>query len=310
MRRRRLRAQDVERLLDLAEAAARDVVAEKLLVAIVVAVRVELEQPVAEQFAWIVRRLDHRVLGLGVDADAGQDARQLLDVLLAVPRADPHRVELHDLARVILVDVAGGVLRVVEVALHRRVAQRRLEQVAEAAERERPNGARLIVTDHRPDVVLVHVDVEVVEPEPRHHLVELVGRVEGEQDRPLGGLVAERLDGVLIDLLRRLLGVGVGHRVRRAVEVVGRADRDEERGGRHRQRLERLGDRLRQGDAAPRMELRVEPARRAEALDVGGDRTVAAPRQSVEQRPLLRRQRRRGDGRAGGDDCRQQADAQ
>ena len=111
--------------------------AEEDLVAVVVPVRVELEQAVADQVGGVVGP-QFGIGGVRVDADAGQDARQLLHVLLGVARAHAHGVQLHDLAGVVLVDVAGGVVGVVEVAQHRRVAQRRLQQVAEAAERVRP----------------------------------------------------------------------------------------------------------------------------------------------------------------------------
>ncbi len=43
-----------------------------------------------------------------VDADAGEDAGQFLHVLLGVAGADAHRVQLHDLAGVVLVDVPGA----------------------------------------------------------------------------------------------------------------------------------------------------------------------------------------------------------
>ena len=93
------------------------------------------------------------------------------------------------------------------------MAQRRLQQVAEAAERVRADRLVLVVADHRADVALVRVDVEVVEPEPGHLLLQLVGRIEVAQQRARlrpRGQVVHRL---LIGVARRLLLVGIGDRV-------------------------------------------------------------------------------------------------
>ena len=59
--------------------------------------------------------------------------------MLRVTGTDTHGVQFHDLG-IILVDVAGGILRIIEITLHRRVAQRRFQQVSKAAERERTMG--------------------------------------------------------------------------------------------------------------------------------------------------------------------------
>src|SRR2546429_10030013 len=59
--------------------------------------------------------------GCRVDSDAGQHAGELLHVLLAVAAVDAEGVPLHQLARVVLVDVADGILGVVEVLEHGRV---------------------------------------------------------------------------------------------------------------------------------------------------------------------------------------------
>ena len=60
-----------------------------------------------------------------VDADAGEHARELLHVLLRVAAVHAEGVQLHQLARVVLVDMAGGVLIVVQILQHRRMFERR-----------------------------------------------------------------------------------------------------------------------------------------------------------------------------------------
>ena len=77
-----------------------------------------------------------------IEPRAGQHARQLLHVLLRVGRparaaAHAERVQFHQLARVVLVDLAGRALRVVEVLEHRRRERRGQHEIAEPAERVR-----------------------------------------------------------------------------------------------------------------------------------------------------------------------------
>src|SRR5204862_530066 len=88
---------------------------------------------------------------------------------------------LHQLGRVVLVQAAGAVPRVVEVDEHRRMARGGAEQIAEAAERVRPDRALLVVGNQRAQRALVLEDVEVVEPEPRDMLLELVRRIDRAQ---------------------------------------------------------------------------------------------------------------------------------
>ena len=110
-----------------------------------------------------------RRCGRNIDANAGQDMRQSLDILLRIAGADAKRVQFHDLARVILVDMPGGILRIVEIAQHGRMAQRRLEKIAEMPERMCADRI-FIIADHRADVGLVLMHIEMIEPEPGHHL--------------------------------------------------------------------------------------------------------------------------------------------
>ena len=298
MRGGRLTAEDVQGLLDLAEAAALDQVTEEDLVAVVVAVRVELEQALADQLAG-VSRPDVGTLRALVDPDTGEDARQLLHVLLGVARADAHGVKLHDFAGVVLVDLPGGVLRIVEILQHGRMAQRRFEQVAELAERARAQRLVLIVADQHPDVGLTDMNVEMVEPETGHLFLKLVGRVEVAQQRTRHRLIAKIAHRLLIGLVGDVLLI----RVRGGGEiglVLGVDGHQQSRGGllRHGQGVDprlRLGRQpvLRRG-----LELMLEPAVRPHSghrRRVGG---IDAPGHAIDQGQVIRvGQRRRGDGR-------------
>ena len=131
--------QNIDGLVNFGKTASGNRVSEKVFQAVVVALRVELEQSVAD------------VVGLGsasegwplrlwqrVDAEPGQDARKLLDVLLGVAGAHPRRVQLHDLTRIILVEVTVGVLGIVEIAQHRRVPYRRHEEARNPPQPQKP----------------------------------------------------------------------------------------------------------------------------------------------------------------------------
>ena len=90
------RREDVEHLLAVGLAAARlDDVAEHHLLAGVVQARVEREAA---------------ALPRAVDRPAGERARHLGDVLLRVAAVDAERVQLHQLAAVVLVEALGRVL--------------------------------------------------------------------------------------------------------------------------------------------------------------------------------------------------------
>jgi hypothetical protein len=172
---RRVTGNDVECLFDLRKATPFDGVAEQVLDAIVVPGRIELEQAVADVIGlrhiglWRVG-----VLRLEIDADAGENASKLLHILLGVAGADPHGVQLHDLAGVVLVDVTLGVLGVVEIAQHGRMRGGDAQEVSEFAECVATQ-LLLIVADGLSDVRLVEMHVEMVEPEPRHLLAQLIG---------------------------------------------------------------------------------------------------------------------------------------
>ncbi len=61
------------------------------------------------------------VFRLHVDADPSENARQRLDIGLRVAGADAHGVQLHDLTGVVLIEMAGRVIGVVEIAQYSRM---------------------------------------------------------------------------------------------------------------------------------------------------------------------------------------------
>ena len=156
------------------ESLAADGVAQQHLGAEVVPRRIEFEGAARADTAAATAALSLRRIA-GVDADAGQDARQLLHVLLRVAAIDAQRVQLHQLARVVLIDVAGGILGVVQVLQHRRMLERRQHQVAEMPERMRADRVLLVVADQPAQIGLVLMHAEMIEPEPHHLLLQLRG---------------------------------------------------------------------------------------------------------------------------------------
>ncbi len=277
----------VERLGHLAVARTPDGVAQEDLVAEVMTIGIELEQALA-----LVERLagrgQTRRIGIQADADPGQDARQLLHVLLGIAGAHAHGVQLHDFAGVVLIDMAAGVAGVVQVAEHGRVAQGRLEQVAEPAERPGPDRPVLVIAHQDAHVGLLLVHVEMVHPEPGHLLLQLVGRIEVAQQGAGGGLAGGVVHGLLIGLLRRLLLVRVGQLVRRLVLRVQIDDTLGHRGLEGGKGVDLgLGGR-RQGCVRGRVHLPVEPAPGTDGGHLGGGRGSRAPGQAVEQGQVVR----------------------
>src|SRR5262249_52126390 len=105
--RRGITRQNIDGLVNFGKTSSKNRVSEKVFQAVIVALRVELEKSVAD----IVGKTSESGplwLCLDIDAEPGQDARKLLDVLLGVAGAHPHRVQLHDLARIIFVEVTVG----------------------------------------------------------------------------------------------------------------------------------------------------------------------------------------------------------
>ena len=121
--------------------------------------------------------LAHSGLSFGriarVDAAAGEDERELLHVLLRVAGVDAEGVQLHELAGVVLIDVPGGILVVVQIGQHRRMLERREHQILELPERMRPDRPIGVVGDEPAQIRLRLMHAEVVEPEPHHLFLEL-----------------------------------------------------------------------------------------------------------------------------------------
>ena len=138
------------------------------------------------------------------DTDPGQHPCQLLHVMLRVARINAQRVQLHQLARVILIDVSRRILRIVQILQHGRMFQCRHDEVAEMPESMRADRPLAVVPDQPADIGLLLVDAEMVEPEPDHLLFELRRRIDGAQQ-----LTAARLVGGLIALLIERLARGL-----------------------------------------------------------------------------------------------------
>ena len=129
-----------------------------------------------------------------VDRPAGERARDGDDVGLRVAAVDAERVQLHQLAAVVLVeprtprvgretsarDLLARRLRlpVVEVEQHRRVASRGQQQVAEPAEDVRTDRIALVAREQHAPLSLAVEHVEVIQPEIDEHFLELAVRVE------------------------------------------------------------------------------------------------------------------------------------
>src|SRR5262249_40574662 len=149
--------QNIHHLGRLVEAAPADAMAEKDLLAEVVPARIERKHPLTNVVAGIARA-EPRWLALEVHADARADARKLLYVLLRVACVDTQRVQLEQLAGVVLVDLALRVLRIVEVDQHRGVHERGEQEVAETPEHVRADRALLVVRYQHFDLALTLED--------------------------------------------------------------------------------------------------------------------------------------------------------
>src|SRR5204863_9213876 len=121
----------IERLVELGGASALHDGCQKNLVGKVMPPRIEARQlAVAE-----------------LEAPAREDVRERLDIALRVAAIDAQRVQLHQLPRLILVQAACSIARVIEVDEHRRMARARPDEIAKAPEGMRPDGMLLVVRD-------------------------------------------------------------------------------------------------------------------------------------------------------------------
>ena len=129
------------------------------------------------------RARPHRALPTFLQAPSGKDMRKRGHVGLGVAAADAERVQLHHLARVVFVNtlefasfagtVGTAVLPVVEIEEHRGMPGRCAEQRAQAAHRMRPDCFLLVSAGPQMTQPLAGEDVEMVEPEGNHHLLQL-----------------------------------------------------------------------------------------------------------------------------------------
>jgi len=150
-------------------------------------------------------------------------------------------------------------------------------RVAPSRSRKRPSaaqsdGAILVVADHRPDVALLHLDIEMIEPEPGHLLAQLIGRIDVAQQRAGGGLAAEVGVGLLIGLGGGLSLGRVGERTGRLALRVDVDDQLGHRGGLNGKGVDLTFDRIGQAPVAVGMKLTVEPAPRPQPRQFGRPR--------------------------------------
>ena len=289
--------------------------AQERLVALVVARGVEEEQSFLHDLRTPLRP-DLGRFGLGGDAHAGQDAGQFLHVGLRVSAAHAQRMQFHQLARVVLVDLAGDILRIVQIDQHGRRAHGGLQQVAELAQRMRADGLVFVLRKKDAHVAFLQVDIEVVHPEPGHLVLQLPVRI---QRAPHGALVDLRgplqrklagfAHGFLLFVRRQFFGRGAHVQLGRACVLVG-ALRD-------RERVDALLHRRRQLAFGGGAQLRLQVAFGSHLLDAGQLGRRCAPGHAVDQggfaRPVVgfrlsqrgRRQRQQEQGRGA-----QQAQAQ
>ncbi len=120
-------------------------------------------------------------------------------------------MQLHEFAGVVLIDVAGRILGIVQVLQHGRMFQRRHHQVTEMAEGMRTDRPLAVVRDQVAHVGLLFEDAEVVQPEPHHLFLQLRRGIDGPQQfaapcfvHQLVALVVERLPrGLLVGPIRK-----------------------------------------------------------------------------------------------------------
>ena len=253
------------------------------------------------------------LLARPLDGPSGEGARHLGDVGLRVAAVHTQRVKLHQLAGVVLVEPgpptgvgAGahgeartGAEPVVEVEQHGRMMGGRPQQVGEAAERVGTDDVALVGREVPAHLALAREDVEVVEPEVDHHLLQLPlarhrpQHLRGLQlahdlERPLGRPELAPLVAGHLAAGELAPGLRVGARVL-ALQV---ADR-------HRQRGERgegaLGHRI--VDTVG-VQLTLEPGGEADGLHLLGVARpwpVGHPLQDVPPAFVHRRGQRGGD---------------
>src|SRR6266849_8565821 len=303
----------IERQLALGDSRALDVVAEQGLFREVVTARVE-EKAVwrhghRDPRRWLLRSVStpekaegseaaaraarphhqpllHHQLLWAYDSPSRENMGERDHVLLRVTAIDAERVKLHQLARVVFVDalelavlsrrVGRGVLPIVEVEEHPWMLRGGPKQVAEAAHRMRPDRLFLVCACPQMAKPLGGKDVEMVEPERRHHFLQLARPVNRAHYARLGRFVhddAALLASVLIGLFDLLNG---------HLELLEKLDR------RHPQRLQRSNSIDQCGWLRDRFGVKLLMnialgTYRLDAFDVAKTRTEAEPVQYVKR---------------------------
>ena len=193
--------QNVQGKVTLALALAGDVMAEPILVACIVAGIVE---PESDLFFGQLPRLE---------GPAGQHPRQLGDVVLRITGVDPERVQLHQLAGIVLVQAGlscfclAGILQciagpfigrpgqvIIEIEKHCRMPRGGAEQIAKRSHRMGTDRVALVTGHQCPIQPFSGKNVEMVEPEINHHFFQLPGAVDGAQQSQRRGLLGHARD--------------------------------------------------------------------------------------------------------------------
>lgn len=203
--------------------------------------------------------------GVVIDRETGQDLGGVLHVLLGVARTQPNRVQLEELAAVVLVRVVATGVLVVEVPEHRGALGVGDQQFGEAAKGKTADVLTVLDRLASPEVFGWCCDREMVGPELDHLLEELPVAPDVANDRRLdhvqvGGPLTVVVGRGLVDLLR-----GPVQRREAPEQVVDQPIAD-----------------------ARRVQLLVEPTLDSLHLDVGDQRRGEAERRPPQEvQPLI-----------------------
>ncbi len=135
----------------------------------------------------------------------------MLHILLAVAPVHAQRVQFHQLACVVFVDLALGVLGVVQVLQHCRAFQRGHHQVGELAGGIGADRVFHVVGRHPLHPGLVGIHAEMIEPEPHQLLAQLIRRVHRAQQLRLPRLHQHLTTARLPLLAQGNLLIAIGH---------------------------------------------------------------------------------------------------
>src|SRR6516225_3254377 len=94
LRGRRVSTQQVRHFIDLGKSAAMNPSTQKLLVAVVMTVGIELEKTVADVLRLEIEADPRRLVG-GVDAEPGQYPGEFLEIALRIPPVHAERMQFH-----------------------------------------------------------------------------------------------------------------------------------------------------------------------------------------------------------------------